>query len=190
MFTLPCISQAYCEGGTCSVFWTLQRKHALDSKVSCSGIAPGSGKDCLCTWTLIQWRTLTWAFAWLRIAAVFFHMSLSWMCSNKIILKQAVDIQWFINTFRWVLRPLIFYQECTPSHFLERSVEDRCNGYTYVWPGGGTTAIAITMQIMSTTVDFVFWLPSSRICFPGQRWSYEVMSVVGEGGGGKAGPGG
>ena len=31
-FTLPCISQSYCEGGTCSVFWTLQRKHALDSK--------------------------------------------------------------------------------------------------------------------------------------------------------------
>lgn len=57
-------------------------------------------------------------------------MSLSWMCSNKIILKQAVDIQWFINTFRWVLRPLIFYQECTPSHLLERSVEDRCNGCT------------------------------------------------------------
>lgn len=57
-------------------------------------------------------------------------MSLSWMCSNKIILKQAVDIQWFINTFCWVLRPLIFYQECTPSRFLERSVEDRCNGCT------------------------------------------------------------
>lgn len=99
-------------------------------KVSCSGIAPGSGKDCLCTWIKIQWRTLTRAFAWLRIAAVFFHMSLSWMCSNKIILKQAVDIQWFINTFCWVLRPLIFYQECTPSRFLERSVEDRCNGCT------------------------------------------------------------
>lgn len=100
---------------------------------------------------------------------LFFRMSLSWMCSNKMILKQAVDIQWFINTFCWVLRPLFFLfftkNPLHPTFWKDLSSWGQMQ-WAYVWHDGSTTAITIINKNYVKHSNFVFWLPSCRICFP------------------------
>lgn len=41
----------------------------------------------------------------------------------------------------------------------------RTDARVYVWPGGGTTAVAVTMRITSTTVDFVFCCLAAEFVF-------------------------
>lgn len=99
----------------------------------------------------------------------FLRMSLSWMCSNKMILKQAVDIQWFINTLGWVLRPLFLFLLLLFIYILPRihSVPlsgkiflagDRCSEHS-----SGTMAAPLPLQSLIRITSTTAILSSGRL---------------------------